>query len=530
MKTMGLLCFFVASLTIMLPVSLGNSQNQSPDIKQFLSCLSAHSSKTIPEAVYTPQNASYTSILNLHVQSKRYKTKNTPKPLAIVTAKSENHVQATVTCAKSSRIQIRIRSGGHDYEAASYVSDVPFVILDMFPLQSVDVDVKSATAWVQAGATIGQVYYEIAKKSNVLAFPAGVCPTLGAGGHISGGGYGNLMRKYGLSVDNIIDARLVDANGVIRDRKSMGEDLFWAIRGGGGASFAAILSWRIKLVPVPPQVTVFNVKRSIKEDGTDVAYKWQLVAPKLDRDLFIRVEPNVVNGTVLISFIGMFLGPIEKLVPMVSKSFPELGLKKSDCIAMPWVNSTLFWDDSPIGTPIQALLPTSQEPSTMYFKSRSDYVKTPIPKTALKGVWDLMIKCNNVWMQWNPYGGVMDEISASATPFPHRKGNLFLIQYFVFWNEDSAAAYDRNMKFSKLIYEFMTSFVSRYPREAFLNYRDNDIGEKHPSSSTSLKDAQVYGTKFFKENFDRLVSVKTTVDPSNFFTYEQSIPPKSAHL
>ncbi|KAG2410093.1 Berberine bridge enzyme-like 17 [Vigna angularis] len=257
----------------MLPVSLGNSQNQSPDIKQFLSCLSAHSSKTIPEAVYTPQNASYTSILNLHVQNKRYKTKNTPKPLAIITAKSENHVQATVTCAKSSRIQIRIRSGGHDYEAASYVSDVPFVILDMFPLQSVDVDVK--------------------------------------------------------------------------------------------------------------------------KDGTDVAYKWQLVAPKLDRDLFIRVEPNAVNGTVIISFIGMFLGPIEKLVPMVSKSFPELGLKKSDCIAMPWVNSTLFWYDSPIGTPIQALLPTSQEPSTIYFKSRSDYVKTPIPKTALKGVWDLMIKCNN---------------------------------------------------------------------------------------------------------------------------------------
>ncbi|WVZ26497.1 hypothetical protein V8G54_005041 [Vigna mungo] len=453
----------------MLPVSLGNSQYQSPDIKQFLSCLSAHSSNTILQAIYTPQNASYTSILNLHVQNKRYKTKNTPKPVAIITAKSENHVQATVTCAKSSRIQIRIRSGGHDYEAASYVSDVPFVILDMFPLQSVDVDVKSGTAWVQAGATIGQLYYEIAKKSNVLAFPAGVCPTLGTGGHFSGGGYGNLMRKYGLAVDNILDARVVDANGVIRDRKSMGEDLFWAIRGGGGASFAAILSWRIKLVPVPPQVTVFNVKKSM--------------------------EPNVVNGTVIISFIGMFLGPIEKVVTLVSQSFPELGLKKSDCMAMPWVNSTLFWYGNPIGTPLESLLPTSQEPSTQYFKSRSDY---------------------NVWMQWNPYGGAMDEISASATPFPHRKGNLFLIQYFVFWDE--------------LLYEFMTPFVSKYPREAFLNYRDNDVGEKHPSSSTSLKDAQIYGAKFFKENFDRLVSVKTSVDPSNFFTYEQSIPPKSAHL
>ncbi|WVZ13878.1 hypothetical protein V8G54_011444 [Vigna mungo] len=60
---------------------------------------------------------------------------------------------------------------------------------------------------------------------------------------------------------------------------------------------------------------------------------------------------------------------------------------------------------------------------------------------------------------WNPYGGVMDEISASATPFPHRKGNLFLVQYFVFWNEDGAETYDSNMKFSKLLYEFMTPFV-----------------------------------------------------------------------
>jgi len=526
---MGLLCFFIASLTIMLSVSLGNSQHQqNPDIKQFLACFSVHSNAKTPQVIYTQQNTSYTSILNLHVQNKRYKKQTTPKPLAIITAKSESHVQAAVTCAKSNGIQIRIRSGGHDYEGVSYVSDVPYVILDMFPLHSIDLDIKSGTAWVQSGATIGQLYYEIAKQSNVHAFPSGVCSTMGTGGHFSGGGYGNLMRKYGLSVDNIIDAKLVDANGVVRDRKSMGEDLFWAIRGGGGASFGVILSWRIKLVAVPAQVTVFNVKKSVKEDGTDVAYKWQLVAPKLDRDLFIRVEPDVVNGTVIVSFIGQFLGSTERLVPLVNQAFPELGLKKSDCIEMPWVNSTLFWEDLPVGTPIEALLPTSGEPPAIYFKSRSDYVKNPIPKTAFKQMWDLMTKYNNIWMQWNPYGGMMEEISESATPFPHRKGNLFLIQYFVFWTEDGAEAYDRYMNYSKSFYDFMTPFVSRSPREVFLNYRDLDVGAKHPSSSASLQDAEIYGTKFFKENFDKLVRVKTNVDPSNFFTYEQSIPPKSA--
>ncbi|KAG5038357.1 hypothetical protein JHK82_019179 [Glycine max] len=152
--------------------------------------------------------------------------------------------------------------------------------------------------------------------------------------------------------------------------------------------------------------TVFGVKKSIKEDATDVAYKWQLVAPNLDKDLLTRVQPNVVNGTVIVSFIGQFLGPIKRLVPLVSEAFPELGLK-------------------------QTLLPTPQEPPSIYFKSKSDFVETPIPKEALKSIWDLMIKYNNIWMQWSPYGGRMAEISPQATTFPHRAGNLFLIQYSV---------------------------------------------------------------------------------------------------
>ncbi|CAJ1936322.1 unnamed protein product [Sphenostylis stenocarpa] len=522
---MGWFSFFLASLTIVLSVSQANSHYQPPNTKQFLACFETYLSSN--ESVITPGNASYTSLLNLHIHNKRFKTQNTPKPVAIVLVRSESHVQATVRCARSNGIQVRIRSGGHDYEGLSYVSDVPFVIVDMFPLSIVNVDVGTGNAYVQAGATVGQIYYEIAQQSKVHAFPAGVCLSLGAGGHFSGGGYGNLMRKYGLSVDNIIDANMVDANGTFLNRKSMGEDVFWAIRGGGGASFGVITSWTIKLVPVPPQVTVFKVKKSVKADATGVVYRWQEVAPKLDRDLFIRVEPEVVNGTVIVSFIGQYLGPVERLIPLVNGVFPELALNRSDCTVMPWVNSTLFWADFPIGTPIQALLPTSREPPTIYSKGKSDYVKTPIPKEGIKKIWDFMTKYNNIWMQWNPYGGRMGEISPSATPFPHRAGNLFLIQYFVFWKEDGPEAYNRFMNYSRSFYEFMTPFVSRSPREAFLNYRDIDVGAKHASNSTSLKDASLYGTKFFKENFDRLVKVKTMIDPDNFFTYEQSIPPNS---
>lgn len=103
----------------------------------------------------------------------------------------------------------------------------------------IDVDIQVETATVQVGATIGELYYRIWEKSQVHAFPAGVCPTVGVGGHISGGGYGVLLWKYGLTVDNV-----VDVEGRVLDRKSMGEDLFWAIRGGRGASFGVILSYK----------------------------------------------------------------------------------------------------------------------------------------------------------------------------------------------------------------------------------------------------------------------------------------------
>ncbi|CAK8577812.1 unnamed protein product [Lathyrus sativus] len=521
---MGKSCFLLTTFITFMFIS--STISQSP-IQNFLNCIS-HESQT-SEITYTPNNTSFSAILNMRIRNKRFKTTTTPKPLAIITAKNASHVQATVKCAKSNNIQIRIRSGGHDYEGYSYVSDVPFVILDLFNINSVDINLQEETAWVGSGATLGKIYYNIAKKNSTLAFPSGVCFSLGAGGHFSGGGYGNLLRKFGLSVDNIIDANIVDASGNILDRKSMGENLFWAIRGGGGASFGVILSWKLKLVHVPPQVTVFNVKRNVDEGATDVVYKWQIVAPKLHKDLFIRLQPNIAQignegkKVVQVSFIGQFLGTIERLLPLISESFPELGLKKSDCFSMPWINTTLFWYDMPIGTPLEALLDEPKEPQISYFKSQSDYVKRPIPREGLESIWKKMIE-GTLFMQWNPYGGRMEEILPWEAPFPHRAGNLFKIQYLNYWTDESSESIERHVNISRSFHEFMTPYVSNSPREAFLNYRDADIGANHPSNTTKFDIAKIYGSKYFKGNFERLVNVKTKVDPENFFRYEQSIP------
>ncbi|CAI0545944.1 unnamed protein product [Linum tenue] len=126
-----------------------------------------------------------------------------------------------------------------------------------------------------------------------------------------------------------------------------------------------------------------------------------------------------------------------------------------------------------------------------------------------------------------PYGGKMAEIPASSLPFPHRAGNLFLIQYDVFWNEDGAEAEERHVDWIREMYSYMTPYVSQNPRGAYMNYRDLDIGMNAVEGKTSYREARVWGVKYFKSNFDRLVRVKTAVDPENVFRNEQSIPPFS---
>ena len=519
--------FLLAALV--LP-NLPNAAAVGPIQEGLIRCLVNQSipSHPISSLIFTPADSSYSPVLQSYIRNLRFNTSTTSKPLLIVTATHVSHVQASILCAQEKGIEMKVRSGGHDYEGLSYVSIVPFFMVDMFNLRAIDVNIEEETAWVQAGATLGEVYYAIANKSKTHAFPAGVCPTVGAGGHITGAGYGTLMRKYGLTVDNVIDAVIVDVNGKILDRNAMGEDLFWAILGGGGSSFCAIISYKIKLVQVPETVTVFRVSRTLDQNLTDIVDQYQRVAPNLDHDAFIRLTLDVTNSsktgvlTNRATFRCLFLGDSQTLLSLVNKNFPLLGLQKSDCLEMSWIESVLFYDDFPTGTPLTTLL--DRQPSSLtYLKRKSDYLKEPIPRSGLENLWKLMVKLQTPQLTFNPYGGRMAEIPANATPFPHRAGNLFKLQYATNWNEGGSERAEYYINLTRKLHTYMTPFVSSNPREAFLNYRDLDLGINHQGAN-SYDEGKSYGIKYFKDNFDRLVRIKTKVDPLNFFRNEQSIP------
>ncbi|XP_047958881.1 berberine bridge enzyme-like 18 [Salvia hispanica] len=496
----------------------------------FLHCLSQQS--WISNVVYTPPNSSYNSILQFSIRNLRFDSEYIPKPKVIITPEHESQVPPVVLCARQSGLEIRTRSGGHDFEGLSYVSlQAPFVILDLINLSEITVDVDRKTAWVGAGATVGSLYYRIAEKSPVLGFPAGFCPTVGVGGHFSGGGYGALMRKYGLSADQVIDARIIDVHGRILDRKSMGEDLFWAIRGGGGASFGVIVAWKVRLVDVPETVTVFTVTKTVEQNATQLARQWQYVAPRLDSDLFIGVLLNRVNSTVLFNFFSLFLGGVDRLLPMLQESFPELGVAREDCIEMSWIQSVLYYSgrtagSSPDQGTAESLL--NRTPETLWnFKMKSDYVKEPAPESMFQGIVRLLRQPEGLLSRVYtvPYGGRMAEIQESATPFPHRAGNLYKIACVAYWRDRDGEDSDKYIRWSRRYYDYMTPYVSKSPREVYLNYRDLDIGVNNFGGQTSYEQASIWGMKYFKNNFDRLVKVKTVIDPANFFKNEQSIPP-----
>ncbi|CAN0923300.1 Berberine bridge enzyme-like 18 [Linum grandiflorum] len=430
---------------ILLIIVLISCPHHSSGEDSILDCL--HSSN-LSQLIYLPENSTYTSVLQSSIKNSRFNKTATIKPSIIVTPDSVPQIQATILCSKTHNAHIRIRSGGHDYEGLSYTS-------------------QNATAWVQAAVTTGELYYRINQMSPTLAFPSGICPTVGLGG------------QYGLAADNVVDANLIDAEGRFLDRASMGEDLFWAIRGSGGNTFGIVIAWKIRLVWVPAKVTACNVVKTLEQNATEIFHRWQYV---VDKQLPDEVFSMAVLTSGQASFNTLFLSLLDRTISATGSA---------------------------------------------KFKGKSDYVKDPIPMSGLEGMWEKLkeVDAGTGGLIMAAYGGKMKEISESSIPFPHRDGIIYQVEEVTFWVEDGEEAADRQINWLRGLYDYMAPFVSKNPREAYVNYRDLDLGTNGGGSAGSYRRARSWGRKYFKGNFERLVKVKTAVDAGNLFRNEQSIPP-----
>lgn len=525
----------VSLLLISLVLFLTPLRQPNTPARSFARCLlDVHHA---PADILTARDStSFTATLNFSIQNPRIAVLGQNSPSLIVTPTNESHVQSSIVCARANDIRIRVRSGGHDYEGLSYTSAIgDFVLIDLIHLRSISIDTARSTAWVQSGATLGEFYYAVAERAGPnAAFPAGVCPTVGIGGHLSGGGFGTMVRAFGLAADQILDVKLANADGQILDRESMGRDLFWAVR-GGGCCFGVVLSFQVKLARVPSTVTVFSVSRNLSEGATGLVTKWQFLAYKLDPRLFIRVvllrdKNEKGNATVKATFNSLFLGSKLELLPMMEVGFPELGLRKTDCQEMSWIQSIMYFSGySSSGRNVSALTERGVvDPYFAPFKAKSDFVMVPITENGWENIWKWFSDEDEFLIAiLDPFGGRMDEVLESETPFPHRKGNLYNFQYLVKWSSEGSEEVDKHLDWMRRFYGFMGRYVSKHPRAAYYNYRDLDLGSnlQGNNSNNSYLMAKVWGRKYFKDNFRRLAYVKSKVDPDDFFRNEQSVPP-----
>ncbi|KEH42829.1 putative reticuline oxidase [Medicago truncatula] len=531
-KRLCLLIFFLLlsfDVSVCLSSSLGN----------FKFCLDNNKIKNFTVFPYKEHDQSYANdyykILNFSVQNLRFTEPNIPKPIAIVLPKTLVQLQNSVACCREFSLEIRVRSGGHSYEGTSSVADdgTLFVIIDMMNLNHVWVNMETKIAWVEGGATLGETYYAISQASDAYGFSAGSCPTVGVGGHIGGGGFGLLSRKYGLAADNVVDALLVDADGRVLERATMGEDVFWAIRGGGGGLWGIVYAWKIQLLKVPQVVTSFIASRTgTKNHIAKLVNKWQHVAPNLEDEFYLSCFvgaglPEAKRIGLSTTFKGFYLGPMSKAISILNQDFPELDVVDEECREMSWIESVVFFSGLNDGASVSDLRNRYMQDKE-YFKAKSDFVRSYVPLVGIKTALDILEKEPKGFVILDPYGGMMHNISSESIAFPHRKGNIFTIQYLIYWKEADNDKGSDYIDWIRGFYSSMTPFVSYGPRAAYINYMDFDLGVMELISfDDDLVKARVWGEKYFLSNYDRLVRAKTLIDPDNVFTNQQGILPMS---
>ncbi|HMB48229.1 MAG TPA: FAD-binding oxidoreductase, partial [Afifellaceae bacterium] len=210
------------------------------------------------------------------------------RPAWIVRCKDADDVAAAVTHARTANLLLAIRGGGHNGPGLGSCDGG--LVLDMSPMKAIDVDAQARTVSVEAGCTQGEV--DKVAAGHGLAVPAGIVSSTGIAGLTLGGGHGYLTRKHGLTIDNLLSAELVLANGqMVTASETENTDLFWALRGGGG-NFGVVTRFTYRAHPVS-DVYGGPIFYDIAHAG-DIMRWYRDYLPKAPRDLAIFFGIKIV--------------------------------------------------------------------------------------------------------------------------------------------------------------------------------------------------------------------------------------------
>jgi len=414
-------------------------------------------------------------------------------PAAIVQAEDATDVSRVVALARESNLELAVKSGGHSL-AAHGVSEGG-IVLDLSKMKNLEIDVEGRTAWAETGLTAGE--YTAAAAAHGLATGFGDTRSVEIGGITLGGGVGYLVRKHGLTIDDLLAADLVTADGeLLRVDAERHPDLFWAIRGGGG-NFGVATRFKFRLhevstivggmliLPATPEVIASFVAEAeaAPEELSTIANV--MTAPPMP---FLPAE---VHGELVIMAMLAYAGEeveagqraiapfrtlAEPIVDMVkSMPYPEIYPPEEDDFHPTAVARTMFIDtiDRDVSQTILEHLRASDAPMRV--------------------------------AQIRVLGGAMARVSAEATALAHRSSRIMVnVAAFYEGTEERAAR-------EAWVSDFAAA-LEQGDGGVYVNFL-GDEGEGRVRAA------------YPGSTWDRLIEIKSRYDPTNFFRLNQNISP-----
>ncbi|MEH6889674.1 FAD-binding oxidoreductase [Bacillus sp. JJ864] len=409
-------------------------------------------------------------------------------PLIIVFAQNTQDVANAVRWARYRDVPIRIRSGRHSYEGLSVVD--AGIVIDVSEMTRVEIDRKSGTATVQTGLRDFELYDALGAKG--LMVPGGLCPTTGIAGLTLGGGQSIVARSLGLTCDNLLEVKMVNADGeVLRANAKQNTDLFWALRGGGGGNFGICTSFRFRTHRID-KVAYANISWDLRY-LEPVLRTWQnYTTPDTDERLTpLLTIASGVQSTLLMQ--GVFLGSVKKLrkllQPLLQTGSPEQVFIEE----IPWLEAV---------NRIAVTQPVSPEP----FKSVGPFVEHLLPDEGIAIIRRFINEppTSSVSVFFHGLGGAVANVSSKDTAYFYRKA-LSNMSIFATWDTPDGAAPG-----IRWVADFRKAMLP-FTKGVYVNTPDLSI-ENWPNA-------------YYGNNFKRLTQVKAKYDPENIFKFPQSIPP-----
>ncbi len=272
-------------------------------------------------------------------------------PALIARCAGTEDVIGAIRFARQTGLPLAVRGGGHSFPGLSVCDGG--VVVDMGALTDVKVDPDARTATAQAGVLLGQL--DTATQAHGLAVPAGIVTHTGLAGLTLGGGIGWLMRKFGLTIDQLRSVEMVTADGeVVRASDDENPDLFWGVRGGGG-NFGVVTEFEFNLNPLGPQVLAGPIFWLIEDSPKVLRFYRDWIAEAPDELMTIVIHrkappldfvPAELHGKLVVAIVSCYAGPIED-GERVLKPLKELGSPVLDlCQPKPYLEHQAMFDPS----------------------------------------------------------------------------------------------------------------------------------------------------------------------------------------